>query len=148
MQRIKVTKEKDSKWWHLESGIPVTKTGTNTHQPNGNRYAPVCAISHAHRRRDRWYFLSTVIACDCPAGSQCCSLQCVVFISSPLCQGCKHISHSEWHRERFKTKGRIRLQNYNVGCNRPLTKMKHLLKTGGCFIFVCTADGLDKINIY
>lgn len=97
-------KKKDSKWWHLESGIPVTKTGTRTlSRQTEIDTTLVCTISRAHihicHSSDRWYFLSMIIMCCCLTVFPRYSFADVWYLFHHLLNSIrKHISHSKYHQ--------------------------------------------------
>lgn len=110
---MKVTKEKDSKWWHLESGIPVTKTGTQTDTSTLFQATEIDTLSFAPSRMHTLGY--AIEGTDGISYQQ--SFHAAVLLNRPVAVCSvwylfhhhvvgirKHISHSKWHRERFKTK--------------------------------------------
>lgn len=126
---MKVTKGKDSKWWHLESSIPVTKTGTQTGtstlfqrtEIDTHSFAP----SHMHT------FVYAIQGTDGISYQQSFHLAVLLYLHVAVCSVWylfnhlivsirKHISHSKWHQEQLKTKAGSLCRI--IMCYRPLTK--------------------------
>lgn len=154
---MKVTKEKDSKWWHLESGIPVTKTGTQTGTSTLVQQTEIDTLSFAPSHMHT--FVYAIIGTDGFSYQQSFHVTVLLYLLHvAVCSVWylfphlvvsirKHISHSKWHQEQFKTKPGSVSGILMQTALQTADKDEALGRIEGHFICVCNTDVL-RINIY